>query len=329
MKNITILGTGAFGLSLALMFNKNDTNITMWSNFSSEIDNLKLNHSNDKLLPGIILPDEIKFTNDLKDALINTDLIVIAVPSIAVVDVLKEIKKIGNYKYFCLASKGIDYSNCRFLHEVIYEYFPTSSLAVISGPTFAIDIAKNAISGMSLATTDINLIALLEETLENDNLKLRATKDIIGVEICGAFKNILAIASGIIYGMKSTDTTKAMFLTETVNQIKDIIRIFGGDSKTINSFAGFGDILMTCTSTNSRNFTLGKMIGEKKDRNIIDDYINNTTVEGYITLKTVKCILNKANIKSELFDVLENIIINNKEPELILNWLNEYEKECH
>ena len=156
--------------------------------------------------------------------------------------------------------------------------------------------------------------------MENDYVKLRDTKDIIGIEVCGSMKNVIAIASGMLDGMKTSPSTKALFLTEALNDIKELIDKLGGDKKTILSFAGFGDILMTCTSDNSRNYTYGFMIGSKKIKTA-EKYKNKTTIEGLYTLKSIKELIKKEKVKLPLINLIDDIIKGEKKKEELLNFL--------
>lgn len=327
MRKITILGTGAYGLSLALMFHKNQNKIKMWTKFEKEKTELETTRKNEKLLPGVIIPEDIVFTTSLEQAVSNAELIVIALPASVVDEVARNLLPIVTKEQsFLIASKAIDHNNCKLLNQVLETYFKENAIAVISGPTFAIDMAKNNPVGLSLAGTNVSVITLVKTSLENDTLKLRVSNDLLGLEICGAFKNVIAIASGMIDGMGYPDSTKAMFITESMHDVKKIIQGFGGNDRTIMSFAGFGDILMTCTSTNSRNFMLGKMIGEKRSEKEIMEYLSTHTVEGFETLQTFHFLLEQKQIKIPLIECIYLIVNEHAEPELLIDWLMNFEK---
>lgn len=328
MKKITILGTGAYGLSLALMFHKNNNELTLWTKFEEEKEILEQKRCHEKLLPNVKIPADIKFTTSLEIAVKDANLVVIALPAAVVDEVMEELVPfIQRDQAFCIASKAIDHNHCKFLNQIVEYYFENNPIAVISGPTFAIDMAKNNPVGLSLAGSTIEVIKLVKETLENDTLKLRISEDILGLEICGALKNVIAIASGILSGMGYPDSTKAMFITESMHDIKKIIQGFGGKSKTIMSFAGFGDILMTCTSEKSRNFVFGEMIGKKLSEKEIMDYLSTHTVEGYETLQTIHFLLDKHNITIPLIDCIYKIVNEHKNPDLLIDWLINFEKD--
>ena len=319
---VTIIGTGAYGLALSLMVNKNTKDITMWTKFEEEKDLLQKSRCNKKLLPGVKIPNNIKFTTDLKYALENATLIIIAIPTAFAEETCKEIKKYTTKdQHFLIATKGIKQDSCMFMHEIVSKEIHTSKYAVISGPSFAIDMANNSSIGLSLAANNKETRKIVKKLLEGDSLKLRDSKDIIGIEICGAIKNVIGIASGMVYGMNYSDSTKAMFITETLNDVKKLIFSLGGTKKTILSFAGFGDILLTCTSENGRNFKLGYLIGSKKPKKEIDDYINNTTIEGLYTLTSIHNLLKKEKISLPIINLINDIIYENKDPEELVKFL--------
>lgn len=221
-----------------------------------------------------------------------------------------------------IATKGIENETCDFITDVVERHINTNKIAVISGPTFAVDIVKEVPIGLSLATTNTRTKNLVKDLMENENTKIRETLDIIGIEICGAIKNVMAIASGILDGMNVTDSTKALFLTEALNDIKELIDALGGNKKTILSFAGFGDILMTCTSKNSRNFTYGNLIGKGKLKEA-EKYLKTITVEGVYTLKSIKELIKREHVKMKVIDLISEIICGTTDKEEILKFLIE------
>jgi glycerol-3-phosphate dehydrogenase (NAD(P)+) len=319
---ITILGAGAYGISLALMFNKNNCDVTLWDineEVIKEIDELR---TNKKVLENIYIPKNIKATNDLKKSILKSKIIVIAVPAEYVSEVVKELSKyITGRQHICIATKGIEQESCLFVSEIIRNNIKTKKIAVISGPSFAIDIANNAPIGMALASTNKKTASLLHESLENYTLKLRDTKDVIGVQVCGAIKNIIAISSGIINGMGLPESTQAMLITESLHDIKETIDILDGNKKTILSYAGFGDILLTCTSSKSRNFTYGNLIGSNAGKEEINDYVNNNTIEGLYTLESIHKLIKDNKAEIPIISLIYNIVFNNENPEKIKEFL--------
>ena len=234
-------------------------------------------------------------------------------------------KYYNNKQVICIASKGIEQNTCRFLYDVVRENINTNNIAIISGGTFAVDIVYKVPIGLTLATRSNTARDVLLKYMQNDYVKLRHTRDIVGTEICGAIKNVIAIASGMLDGMGYPISTSSMFITESLHDIKALIKALGGNKKTILSFAGFGDLLLTCTSVKSRNYTLGKIIGEGKSKEEINKYIESTTIEGLYTLKSIKKLLRNKKIKMPIIDLIYDIIINDKEPSELKRFLIEKE----
>lgn len=319
---IGILGTGAYGLSLGMTFHENGCSVTQWTKFIEEKNQLEKKRKDDTKLPGIKIPQEIKFTNDLKDVVINQDLIVIAIPAGFVNDVVKEISPLINKNQsLCIASKGIENNTCAFLTEVIARHIKTKKIAVISGPSFAIDIVSKVPIGLSLATKNKETEYLLKNTLQNNHLKLRTTSDLIGIELCGAIKNVVALAAGMLDGMNLPESTKAMFITESLHDIKELIKKLGGSKKTILSFAGFGDLLLTCTSTKSRNFCYGKLIGEGKSKKDLEKYQQTHTIEGIYTLKSIHQLINNKHIDIPIISLIYDIVFHEEDCNKLLSLL--------
>lgn len=317
---ICILGAGAYGIALADLITKNNHEVSLWSYNKEEEKMLKKNKCTPKL-KNYVITSNIKITSLLRKATFNSDLIIFAMPASAISTVSKKISRIINKKeHILIASKGIENDTCLFLDEVVKNNINSNKIAVISGPTFAIDIIKSCPIGFTLATNNNQTKNIIKKIFENENVKIRETTDIIGVEICGAIKNVMAIAAGMLSGMKQPDSTKALFLTEALNDIKELIISLDGNEKTILSYAGFGDILMTCSSENSRNFSYGKLIGEGKKIEA-EKYAKNTTVEGLYTLKSIKQLITRENLKMPIIDLLSDIICGNKSKEEMLAFL--------
>lgn len=319
---VTILGSGAYGIALALMFNKNNCDITIWERFEDKAKDIIKHRENKQVLPGVKIPDNIKITTDLEDSIVGSELIVIAIPAGFVDEVTLKIKDIvSKEQHICIASKGIEQDTCLFVDDVVRKYIKSKKIAVISGPSFAVDIAKYVPIGLTIASKCKKTIKVVKKGLENDTLKLRETDDMIGTEICGSIKNVMAIASGMLDGMGLPESTQAMFITESLHDIKELIKALGGEGKTVLSFAGFGDLLLTCTSTKSRNFTFGKIIGEKRPKNEIDNYIANTTIEGLYTLKSIHKLIKNKKVDIPIVDLVYDIVFNNEDPEELKKFL--------
>ncbi len=319
---VGIFGTGAYGMALASILSENKVNITMWTKFEDEKEALIKNRGNQKLLPGFLLDDNIEVVTSVEECARDKDLLIIAIPAAFVADLCMELAKVTNKDVnICIASKGIEQKSGLFVHQIVGNHLDTENIAVISGPSFAVDVVTKKPIGLTLATTSINAKNVVNKAFRNDYVKLRHTYDVTGTEICGSIKNVIALASGMLDGLKASDSTRAMFITESIHDIEEIIDAFDGDRRTVLSFAGFGDLLLTCTSTSSRNFSYGKLVGEKTKKEELDEYIKNTTVEGYYTLESIYQLLNDKNVSIPIIDLIYRIIKNGDNPEELLTFL--------
>ena len=316
---VTILGSGAYGCALATVLNNNKNEVLLWTPFEEEAENLKKTKMT-KVLPNIKLPEELKFTTDM-EKIKNSDLIIMAVPTAFLNSTSKKLKKYYSNEPICIATKGIEQGSCRFVYDIIKENLKTDKLAVISGPTFAIDLIHKSPVGLTLASQDKDTIDIVTKAFSNNYFKLRKTNDIIGTEICGAIKNVIAIASGIIAGMDMTESTKAMFITESLHDIKSLIKGLGSDGDTVLTYAGFGDLLLTATSEKSRNYSLGYMIGKGASKEEINNYIKNNTVEGLYTLKAIGDLVKGKDVDMPIINLIEEIIYEGKKPKELINFL--------
>ena len=308
---IGILGAGAYGMAMASVFDNNGHKIKIWSNSEEEVNLLLTNHKSNKI--DYIIPDDFVITTDMKLVVMDADIIVIAVPSEFVRNVCKELNKyFKEEQIICIASKGIENNSCLFMDDVVSQYIKTDNIAVISGGTFAEDMVKEVPVGLTLATKSKLAGDIILKAMENDYVKIQITDDIIGTEICGSIKNVFAIAAGMLEGMKYPESTKSLFMTEVIKDIKFLIKSLGGKEETILSFAGIGDILLTCSSSKSRNYTLGKMIGEERERQEIKKYIDSSTIEGLYTLNSIKKLLNDKEIEMPIIDLISDIIMGKK-----------------
>lgn len=310
----TILGAGAYGLALADTLTYNKISVKIWTNVKREYEMLASDEGNDK----------IQLCTDMKDAMNGANVVFVVVASKYIMNTLNEIKKYYNKKQIiCIATKGILQERLFFLNKIFIKELNTKKIAILSGGTFAKDMFLHEPMGLMIGTHDKNTGRIVRGYLKNDYLSVTVSHDVIGIEICGAFKNIMAISLGIIQGEKYNESTKCMFVTKIVNELSQIINLFNGDKNTILSYAGIGDLWLTGTSTNSRNYTLGVMIGEKYNQREIKQYIYNNTIEGLDSLEAVYKILEDKKYNCRFISCLYDIIYNGKPVELLKKYLIE------
>ena len=318
---VTILGAGAYALALSKVLIKNKNEVVIWTPFEDEKNELLETKTSPKL-KGFKLDNNIVITTSLESAIEKSKLIVIAIPTTFIRDVLKELKKyIKKDNHICIASKGIEEDTCLFIHELIEKEIKTKNIGAILGPTFATDLIMEVPVGLSLASKNKNTIKIIEEAFSSDKFKLYPTTDIIGIEVCGAVKNIIAIASGMIDGMGYPISTQALLITHSLHDIKSLIHALGGSKKTILSLAGFGDILLTCTSDKSRNYCFGNLIGKNATKEEIDEYKNHVTVEGLHALKNINKLIKRRKINIPTINIIHDIVFKDLDKEKLIEHL--------
>ncbi len=320
--NIAIIGTGVYGIAMAYALSQNKKNkIIMWSESEESLKKLESSRKKFEPLGGIKIPSEIKFSTSYEEVLKNADLVFVMCAAKFVGSVCKDMMPyIDKKMHFIIGSKGIEQESCRFVHEVFLNFINTRKLAVISGPSFAIDIANLEPIGLSIGIRSKDTLNVALKAFKNTNIKLRDTSDLVGVELCGSIKNVIAVAAGILDGLGYSESTRSFLITESLHDIKGLIKGLGGNKKTILSFAGVGDLLLTATSTKSRNYSYGVILGQGKFKEA-NEYLENTTVEGYYTLKSIYTLLRRKKIKMPVIDLIYSIVMKDSDPKKLAQFL--------
>ena len=294
LKNIGIIGAGAWGTALSCILNKKE-NITIWSYEKKTVHQINKYRTNKTFLPNIKIPNNISATNNLKD-LMSCKFIFICVPSQFIKKIILKFKNF--YKkdmIFVNCSKGIEHSSKLLISDTIKKILPGSEVAILSGPSFAIEVAKKKPTAVTIACKNQNNAKKLAILLNSKNFRCYYTNDVIGVQFGGIIKNILAIASGIVKSQKLGSSAKAALMTRGLSEMKRIGLAYGAKESTFYGLSGLGDLILTCNSELSRNFSTGLLVGKgKKINEIIKS--KKTISEGIINSKTIFNLSKKKGI---------------------------------
>ena len=320
---IGLFGCGAYGMALSCVLIDNNCDITMWTKFEKEKEQLEMTRANESLIPNFKISNKIKITTNVENCIKDKDLIIIAIPAAFIDSLALEMKPYIKNNHIIIATKGIEQETGLFINQIIEKHLDTKNIGVISGPSFAIDLVSKMPIGLTLASKKKKTRELAKQALQNKYIKLRETTDVIGVEICGAIKNVIAISSGILEGLKANDSTKAMLITEAMHDMEEILFAFGAKKRTVDTYAGIGDLLLTCTSEKSRNYRFGKMLGEKTSAQKVKLYISQTTVEGFYTLESIYKLLKHKKVIIPIIDLIYDIAVEGLSPEYLLTFLVE------
>ncbi|MCQ2454543.1 MAG: NAD(P)-dependent glycerol-3-phosphate dehydrogenase [Clostridia bacterium] len=309
MAKITVLGSGGWGMAMGLSAFNYGHNVTLWSPFENEVKLLKETRTNERLLKGIFLPNEIEITSDICAAE-NSLLTIIAVPSFAVRDVSKRLSKVKNHGIIVNLSKGIEDGTFKRLSEVIKEENPNSDVVVLSGPSHAEEVARNIPTSLVAASESKSAAAVVQKELSSEFLRVYTGDDIIGVELGGALKNVIAICAGICDGLGLGDNSKAALITRGLSEICSLGVKMGADRKTFAGLSGIGDLIVTCTSCHSRNNRFGNLVGKGSDINSALKEVG--TVEGYFACKTAYSLSKKYEVLMPITEICYGVLFDNK-----------------
>lgn len=308
MSKILVIGSGAWGTSIANLLSENSKEVYISSIEPDVINEINAKHTNKKYLPEVTLNDNLKAIDQYIDAINDFDLIFIVVPSAVCIDIFKAIKK-ANVKAdtgFVICSKGIEQKDLDFLSQSFEKITKNKNYAVLAGPNFAIEVANKVPTITTVAAENKDFANKIIQSLSTNYFKASYFNDPLNVEICGIVKNIMAIGCGIIEGNNMGVNAKSALLMKGIDEIKLICNTLK-ISDDISHSAGFGDIFLTCSSTKSRNNTLGHLVANGESyQQIIDN--TKSTFEGYFSAKAICKIAKKLEIKLDLCQKINEIL---------------------
>jgi len=329
IKTIAVLGTGAWGTALAHLLANNGHTVQLWGVDALELEDLTTNHKNSRYFPDISLPSRVEIFSDLKLALANADFVISIVPSHAFSSVLKKIK--SNWptnKPLKLAwgTKGLTEKQ-QLLHEVVEETFGKIAMATISGPSFAKEVIHGLPTAITVASNNEDFANTLASCLHSDAFRAYTSKDLIGVEVAGAVKNVLAIAVGMSDGMKFGANSRAALITRGLAEIRRLSLALDGKAETLMGLSGIGDLVLTCTDNESRNRRFGLSLGAGSTPDAAEKSIGQT-VEGRVNAKEVYLLAQKHQIEMPISEQVYKILYENLSPrEAVVSLLKRARKE--
>lgn len=262
MAKVMVLGAGGFGISLAMLCYDKGHQVTVWSHRLEEATRLQSEREQAKLLPGIKIPQEIVFTNSMESAK-EAELVIMAVPSFAVRQTARLLKEtIGKTTIVACVAKGLEQGTFYDFSTVISQEMPNHPNVILSGPSHAEEVSRGMATTVVAASKDREAAMKVQDWLMNLNFRVYVNDDVIGVELGGALKNIIAVASGIADGAGVGDNAKAALMTRGITEIARLGVAMGGHQETFAGLSGIGDLIVTCTSMHSRNRRFGKLVGQ-------------------------------------------------------------------
>lgn len=313
MTNIAVLGCGSWGTALGLHLAKKGLHVNMWSNNQESVDILNKTRRNDRYLPNVELHDNMNFTSDLELAIKGTEYIVVAVPSHAVREVISKASSFINNQIIVNAAKGIENTSLLTMSQVIKQVIPKSNVVVLYGPSHAEEVAIGIPTTIVAASENMENAKKVQDIFMSENFRVYTNRDVIGVEIGGSIKNVIALCAGISDGLGFGDNTKAALMTRGLAEISRLGIVMGANPLTFAGLSGVGDLIVTCTSMHSRNRRFGILLGQGKSAEEALKEIK-MVVEGINTTKSAYNLSLKYNVDMPITKQAYEVLFNNKNP---------------
>ena len=308
MSKVSFLGAGSWGTALAIMLAKHGHEVTLWSKVEAEVKMLVENREHKHRLPGVKLPDSIVVTQDLKQACTDQELIVFSVASPFVRSVAKEASElIRDGQKIVNVAKGIEETSLDTLRDIIVEEIPQANVSVLSGPSHAEEVAVGMPTTVVVGSTNKETAIFIQEIFMNDAFRVYISPDIIGIELGGSVKNVIALAAGVCDGLGFGDNTKAALITRGIAEITRLGVAMGAKMETLGGLSGIGDLIVTCTSNHSRNHNAGYLIGQGYS---VEDALKkvNQVVEGVYSAKAVSHLAKKYQVSMPIVEQICQVL---------------------
>jgi glycerol-3-phosphate dehydrogenase (NAD(P)+) len=311
-QSVIVLGAGSWGTALALALARNDHSVYLWDINSELINNLKKDKCNKRYIPDIVFPDNLYPIDSIEQAPADIKMVVNAVPCHGLRSSLQLLKPFSNISV-CLACKGFESGTQKLNHQLVEEELEGVSFAILSGPSFAKEVAKGLPTAVTIAAKDIDTAKAFSELFHNEIFRIYTHDDYIGVQIGGAVKNVMAIAAGIADGLGFGSNTRSALITRGLHEIMQLGLAMGAKQETFMGLAGLGDLVLTCTDNQSRNRSLGLLLAEGLSVKEAQEKIGQA-IEGYKTAFEVGELAKKYDIEMPITDQVIQVLKGDIEP---------------
>ncbi len=311
MKQICVLGDGAWGTAIGAMLASSGKRVTLWCNDAQVERSIKTNRVNERYLPGIPLSPSLVPTTNLDQALCDAHYVFEAIPVMYMRSVLERSKHCYNPdQVWVLLSKGIEQKTLMLPTQILHDVFGLGvHTAVLSGPSFARDLAAKQITAVTLATDGSPITARMQELLHVDYFRVYPCADLIGAQVGGAAKNVVALAIGIVEGLGCTDNTKAFLLSRGLHEMMQLAKVLGGSEHTLQGLSGLGDLVLTAMGKHSKNVAVGRRLGQGESLQTIQAD-TPTLPEGINTVQAIYQLMQKHGIQLPIFAATYDVIFN-------------------
>ncbi len=311
-----VIGAGSWGTAMAVHLADLGHEVSVWNKFQEEIDEIRKNRENKKYLPGVKIPESISFNANMGEAVAGAELVIFALPSPLTRMVSHELSEyIPEGTVLVNLSKGLEKGSLKRLSQVLKEEIPKARIVVMSGPSHAEEVSRRLPTTNVVASSDEAAALFVQNAVMNENFRIYTSGDIVGVELGGALKNVIALSAGISDGLGYGDNTKAALMTRGLAEIKRLGIAMGAEAETFLGLSGMGDLIVTCTSMHSRNRRAGILLGEGKS---LDDTLKEVgmVVEGVNTAQAALELSKRHGVEMPIVEEANRILFEGKNPEL-------------
>ncbi|MCD7837112.1 MAG: NAD(P)-dependent glycerol-3-phosphate dehydrogenase [Lachnospiraceae bacterium] len=311
MARITVFGGGSWGIALSVLLHNNGHEITIWSAVPDELNMLKEKHEH-RMLPGVRLPDDISFTLDIREAAAGRDLLILSVASSYTRATAHSLAPyVANGQRIVNVAKGIEEGTLMTLSEVIEQEIPQADVAVLSGPSHAEEVSRGLPTTIVAGARSRATAEYIQNLFMNEAFRVYTSPDILGMELGGALKNVVALAAGIADGLGYGDNTKAALITRGITEIARLGTAMGGKFETFCGLTGIGDLIVTCASMHSRNRRAGILIGQGKSYEEAMAEVQ-MVVEGVHSAKAAMGLADKYNVQLPIIEQVNAVLFEGK-----------------
>ena len=308
MKKVSVIGAGSWGSALAVLLANNGHEVTLWTHDPHEIEMLSTKREQVEKLPGVKLPDNIMIEADLKTALTDEDVVVMAVPSPVVRMVAKQMSPfIKDGQIIVNVAKGIEDVTYKTLSDIIEEEIPNAEVCVLSGPSHAEEVGRGIPTTVVVGAKNKETAEMLQDVFMNKVFRVYTSSDIVGIELGGALKNVIALAAGTVDGLGYGDNTKAALMTRGIAELTRLGEALGGKPETFSGLTGVGDLIVTCTSVHSRNRKAGYLMGKGMTAEEAMKEVK-MVVEGVYSAKAALGLAKKCNVAVPIVEAVNRVL---------------------
>lgn len=320
---ISVLSDGGWGTALAILLCHNGHDVCLWGPFPEYLDEMARTRRNDKFLKGVALPATLRFEADLGQACADASILLLAAPSQYMRGLLERLRPLPRPAdaIYLNVAKGIESGTCRRMSELVQEVLGPVRYVILSGPSHAEEVARFIPTAVMTASLDATAARTIQQAFMNEFFRVYTSNDVVGAELGGSLKNVLALAAGVLDGMGMGDNTKAALMTRGIVEMARVGQALGGRAETFSGLSGIGDLIVTCMSRHSRNRHVGEELGKGRKLADIQREMGMVVAEGVTTASAAYALARRTQVETPIIDEVHASLYENKDPRLAVRAL--------